>query len=309
MSVTTLADRPAGPDAAAPAAVPAAVARHAAAAPARTAVRAHDGALTYAGLDRQAGRLAGRLRALGVRAGDCVAVCLQPSARLVVAQLAVLKAGAGYLTLDPRDSRERHAALLGRTTAGVVITQELYATRFGTCFDGVRSVVPLVLDAAALAAPAGPAAPPVDVGAGDAAYFLPVGGEALCVPHRVLTALIDDGRFLPVRPGDVVLQHAPFTADGTAVGTWAPLAAGARLVVAPPGDLTPRELADLVAEEGVTVLRVTARTLRDLGPALLPGLGGRLRCLVVGGGALTEDEAAAVRGQLPGTELVETEKV
>jgi len=57
--------------------------------------------LTYGDLDRRATNLARRLRAYGVRPGSVVALCLEKSADLVVALLAVLKAGGAYLPLDP----------------------------------------------------------------------------------------------------------------------------------------------------------------------------------------------------------------
>ncbi len=57
--------------------------------------------LSYAGLDAAAARLAGLLVARGVTRGDTVGVCLERSAELAVAVLATLKAGAGYVMLDP----------------------------------------------------------------------------------------------------------------------------------------------------------------------------------------------------------------
>src|SRR3546814_16583222 len=64
---------------------------------------------TYAELDRRAAGLASRLRAEGVVAGDVVAVAMERSAGAVVAVLATLKAGAGYLPLDVSPPEERLA--------------------------------------------------------------------------------------------------------------------------------------------------------------------------------------------------------
>ncbi len=69
--------------------------------PDAVAVRFGDAALTYRQLDRRAARLAGRLRALGVRAERRVAILLEPSLERIVAVVAVLKAGGAYLPLDP----------------------------------------------------------------------------------------------------------------------------------------------------------------------------------------------------------------
>src|ERR1700730_13738220 len=77
------------------------VARVAAATPTATAIEAGNGKLTFWELDRKANRLASRLRSSGVRVGSRVALCLNRSPELAVAALAVLRAGAAYVPLDP----------------------------------------------------------------------------------------------------------------------------------------------------------------------------------------------------------------
>lgn len=84
----------------------------AAARPDAVAVVAGRDRLTYARLDAQAEELARHLAARGVGPGDRVAVSLPRSAGLVVALLAVLKAGAAYVPLDPAHPAERLRATL-----------------------------------------------------------------------------------------------------------------------------------------------------------------------------------------------------
>ncbi|MEU8545390.1 AMP-binding protein [Streptomyces roseoverticillatus] len=288
----------------APAPVHRAVARQAAVHPSRTAVRAHDGVLTYGGLDQRANHLAHRLRAHGVRDRDTVAVCLESSARLLVAVLGVLKAGAGYVLLDPAHVRDGSALpFLYASGARVVVTQELFA---GVLGGGRVTVLPDITPASSTAV----LPPASDVTHADTAYVLPVRGDrGVSVPHTVVDRLAADGRFLPVTAGDVVLQYAPAVADGTALALWAPLMAGARLVLPPPGELTPYELAALAREERAGILRVTARHLSELIDAgVLQGLRS-LRCLVVAGDALPPDEAARVAGLLPATRVIETARL
>jgi non-ribosomal peptide synthetase component F len=71
-------------------------------------VQQHVG-LTYSELNARANRVARRLIALGVRRGDCVAILLERSAMLVVAELAILKAGGIYVPLDVQAPAARQA--------------------------------------------------------------------------------------------------------------------------------------------------------------------------------------------------------
>ncbi|QNP66633.1 non-ribosomal peptide synthetase [Streptomyces genisteinicus] len=80
--------------------------------PGRTAVAAGGDVLDYAELNSRANRLAHRLLAMGAGPESLVALCLERRAELVVAVLAVLKAGAGYLPLDPRYPAARLSRML-----------------------------------------------------------------------------------------------------------------------------------------------------------------------------------------------------
>ncbi|MFB7377478.1 amino acid adenylation domain-containing protein [Kitasatospora purpeofusca] len=75
--------------------------------PDRIAVRGTDGELTFAELDRRTAQLAGALASRGVGVGDLVGVSLPRTTQLVVSLLAVWRAGAAYLPLDPRYPVER----------------------------------------------------------------------------------------------------------------------------------------------------------------------------------------------------------
>ena len=91
--------------------------------PAAPAVVAGGAALTYGELEARANRLAHRLIGWGVGPEVRVGVCCEPSAAMVVAVLAVLKAGGAYLPLDPGHPEERLAYTLGDAGAPVLLTQ------------------------------------------------------------------------------------------------------------------------------------------------------------------------------------------
>ena len=106
-------------------------------------------ALTYGELGERAGRLAGFLRDTGVGPESIVAVLMERSADLLVAQLGVLKAGAAYLSLDPAHPAERVAFMLEETAAPVVLTRE--------SLDRDREKIALRAPAASPESGAGPA--------------------------------------------------------------------------------------------------------------------------------------------------------
>ncbi|HEX8161810.1 MAG TPA: amino acid adenylation domain-containing protein [Pyrinomonadaceae bacterium] len=93
----------------------------AAATPSRVAVAFGDQSLTYAELNARANRLARRLQALGVGPEVVVGICLARSVEMLVALVAVLKAGGAYLPLDPEDPEERLSFALGDAGARVLL--------------------------------------------------------------------------------------------------------------------------------------------------------------------------------------------
>ncbi len=99
------------------------VSEQAARTPGAPAVLFEGRALSYAELDRDAGRLARRLRALGVRPEARVAICVERSPEMPVAILAVLRAGGAYVPLDPAYPAERLAWMLEDSGARLVLTQ------------------------------------------------------------------------------------------------------------------------------------------------------------------------------------------
>ncbi|MQS11078.1 amino acid adenylation domain-containing protein [Streptomyces kaniharaensis] len=80
--------------------------------------------LAYGQLDRRAQRMAGRLRELGVREGSVVAVCLDKSPELITTLLAVWRAGAAYLPLDPGHPADRLAYQVADAGAALVVVDQ-----------------------------------------------------------------------------------------------------------------------------------------------------------------------------------------
>src|SRR5713226_5109508 len=92
--------------------------------PQRVAVRCGDEQLTYAELNTQANQLAWYLQVHGAGRETLVGVCLQRGMQMVVAILAVLKAGAAYVPLDPTYPAERLSFILNDARPKLLITQK-----------------------------------------------------------------------------------------------------------------------------------------------------------------------------------------
>ena len=91
--------------------------------PEAIAVESGNEILSYAELERRSSRLAWQLQQLGASPGSIIAISCERSLELPVAALAVLKAGACYLAVDPHYPAERIAAMLEDSGAAIVLTQ------------------------------------------------------------------------------------------------------------------------------------------------------------------------------------------
>ncbi|MGY1584909.1 amino acid adenylation domain-containing protein [Streptomyces sp. MN13] len=273
-------------------------ARFAARHPHRTAVTDDGTALTYAELDARANRLAHRLRAEGVRPGDVVALAAGRDAATAVHLLAVLKAGAAYLGLDRRQPAARRDLILRDAAVRVVLADKASADDLG---DALTVIVPS--DEPSDDTDIAPLPPVAD---GDrVAYVAYTSGstgtpKGVCVPHRAVLRLVRDADFLTATADDVFLHFAPLAFDASTLEIWGALLNGARLAVAPDGDLSLEGLLSFVREERVSVMWLTAGLFHqavDLGLRDLPAL----RHLLAGGDTLSAAHVDRALAALPHT--------
>ncbi|WDF41243.1 amino acid adenylation domain-containing protein [Streptomyces sp. T12] len=253
--------------------------------------------LTYGGLDAASDRMTARLREAGVRPGDTVALPLVRSVSLVVAQLAVLKAGACCLPLDPAAPAGRLAALAGQAGARVAV-----AAAGGQLPDGIRVLDVSGLDGSDAAEP-----PTAAVHPESTAYVMYTSGstgepKGILTPHRAVVELAADTRFAG-GAHERVLLHSPHTFDAATYETWVPLLNGGTVVVAPPGPVTPDLLKRLLPESRVTAVWLTAELLRTVAE-IAPEVLGTVREVWAGGDVLAPEAVRRVREHCPGTRVV-----
>jgi amino acid adenylation domain-containing protein len=277
-----------------PSLIPHAVSARVTAAPEALAVSAPDDVLSYAELDLRAARLADRLHDLGVGPDAVVAVCLARSAAFVVATLAVLKAGAAYLPLDPTWPTERLASVLGDCGPRAAIGDVGAA---GVVPDGPWAEIDVreALDDRGLAGRQHDVVKDEHL-----AYVVYTSGstgrpEGVEVTHGSLANLAAwHRRAFAVTPADRAHVYASPAFDAAVWETWPHLAAGASLHL-PPDDvrIDPAALRDWMLRERITLgfvpTPVAERLLGLSWPAHTP-----LRTLLTGAGALTRRPPSAL---------------
>lgn len=108
--------------------------------------------------------------------------------------------------------------------------------------------------------------------------------KGVCVPHRAVARLVQQPDWASFTADDVFLQLAPVAFDASTLEIWTPLTLGGRPAVHPAGRTTPDTLAEVLANEQVSVLWLTAGFFHHMVNTRLDALGG-LRHLLAGGGA------------------------
>ncbi|MDQ7746424.1 non-ribosomal peptide synthetase [Hydrogenophaga pseudoflava] len=260
----------------------------------RTALVSGDVRLTHQELDEASNRLARLLRQRGVARGSRVGVCLPRSHDLVVVLLAILKAGAAYVPLDPDYPRQRlvdqmqDAELALLVSHSSVVLEEDQTPRL--LVDGDLGQI----DATAHRLQDDPLR---DARPEDPAYLIYTSGstgrpKGVAVPHRAVVNLLESMARAPgCAAHDRLLAVTTPSFDIAVLELFLPLGTGGTVVVASQADATDgRALAELMVREDITVLQATPsrwHLLLEAGWAGNP----RLKALV-GGEPLTPDLAS-----------------
>ncbi|GAB2896643.1 hypothetical protein GCM10027074_75140 [Streptomyces deserti] len=224
--------------------------------------------VTYRELDQWANRLAHGLRAAGVDDGTLVGVCLERSAQLVAVLLAVLKAGAVYVPLDPAYPAERLAYTVEDSDMNVVVTG--LAEFPGS--PGLQVLTPAQVLELSDDEADGP--PVTGTSPQEAAYVIYTSGstgrpKGVLVPHANVVALMDATRDdFALGTADVWTFFHSVAFDFSVWEIWGCLMTGGRLVVVPYWvSRSPEQFHDLVAARGVSVLSQTPSAFAQLAEA------------------------------------------
>jgi amino acid adenylation domain-containing protein len=227
--------------------------------------------LTYAELNRRANQVAHHLRAEGVQPGDLVGVCLEHSLEELIGLLGVLKAGAGYVALDPEHPPQRIAFALADAKVAAVFNQETLTRDWAKITEQPDSD------------------PAIDIAPESLAYVIYTSGstgepKGAGISHRSLVNYVSWASEVYLRGDDLAFAlYSSLAFDLTVTSIYVPLITGNKVAIFR-RDAKDALLEEIIADGQVGVCKLTPSHL-----GLIKDVDNRrssVQRLIVGGEAL-----------------------
>ncbi len=267
-----------------------------------------DGSMTYAQLWNFAAAFRVRLAAQGIGLGDKVGVAASRSMATVAAMIGIVLAGGCYV---PIDIEGLPAAILGQLAESSDLRcwiadrnarESAHPSLWGAC---------PVLSLEDVSCPVGlePVSIPVaSVDPESPLYIMFTSGstglpKGVVVPHRAVARLVMGQDFIEFGPEHTFLLHSPLTFDASTLELWGPLLHGGRLAVAPPHRLGIDEYANVIVQQRVTTLWLTA-AMFHLTAEHTPEMFAPLTQLVFGGDVIAPRSVERIRRLYPALRMV-----
>ncbi|MFD5669012.1 amino acid adenylation domain-containing protein [Streptomyces anthocyanicus] len=237
--------------------------------------------LTYAELDGRANQLARHLLEHGLGAEDFVAIALHKSLDAVISMLAVLKAGAAYLPIDPDYPAERITYMLDDARPALTLREPIPAAAYG------HRPTDDVTDAERR----------TPWSARHAAYMIYTSGstgrpKGVVIEHHALATYLHRARNTYTAMTGVTVLHSPLAFDLTITALWTPLTSGGTV------HLTSLEESDTQP----SLIKATPSHLPLL--TNLAATASPSHTLILGGEALHTDQLTDWRTQHPGAQII-----
>ncbi|CAL9368267.1 Tyrocidine synthase 3 [Streptomyces sp. enrichment culture] len=252
---------------------------HAAEDPDLVAVTTEEGDTTYGQLERFSSVLAEQLRAAGVGAGAIVPIVTRRGLFEIVAMLAVMRVGAAYSCFDAEQLNQRDVQALSALGSDTVLV-EGEADRVQGGEEGAEGSLARRLPRLRVIRGFITDVPPGRPGGETPLTYKAVTGDQLThvihtsgstgvpkavgIRHESVLNFSLEADYLPGEYRRVFVHYSSLSFDATTFEVWTPLIRGDRVVVAPPGRVTPRTLGTLMRQHGVTTAWVTIGLLQAL---------------------------------------------
>jgi amino acid adenylation domain-containing protein len=260
--------------------------------------------LSYADLNRRANRLAHRLIRLGIRPETRVGIAVERSPEMIIGLLAILKAGAAYVPLDPGYPQDRLSYMVEDSRISLVLSQSHVRARV------LHSPELDVLELDTLDLGDETDTDPVIALHGDnLAYVIYTSGstgmpKGVMVAHHPLAMHLSAiGEVYDVRPGDRELSFFSMNFDAAAEQWMTPLCEGGTIVLSSAAGLAADNFTHLVRRHGITTLHLPPAYLRLILPSSRDAASS-VRVCIAGGEAWYASDLAATAAAFPLARLV-----
>jgi amino acid adenylation domain-containing protein len=259
--------------------------------------------VSYRELNARANRLAHYLLELGVTTEMRVGICLERSLDMIVGLLGIVKAGGTYVPLDPEYPIERLAFMLEESNVAILLTDESLEDALPS--SGAH-VIFLNAEQDEIANYS-EANPPNLSYPDNLAYVMFTSGstgkpKGIAVTHRNVVRLVKENDYAYFDAEERFLQFAPISFDASTFEIWGSLLNGACLVVFLKKQASLEELGEVVREQQVTILWLTAGLFHQMVESRLSDLT-QLRQLLAGGDVLSAQHVRKATQELAGCRL------
>lgn len=281
-------------------AFPTLVDRQATLRPDAIAVRAVDRSFTFGELNECANRFAHHLlQDYAVKPAELVQVCFEKSAWYIVAILAINKAGAAWVPLDPSHPRQRHEEIVRQTGATLILTSAQNAELCAGLTKDLVQVSADLDDKLLQDEQYSSSSPTIVIAPRDPMYVLFTSGstgtpKGIIMEHgAVCTSQVDIAKRLGLGPGVNILQFSAFVFDVSVGEIVGPLITGATVSI-PSDHVRLNSLAQFINDMEVTWAYLTPAFARTLKPTAVPNL----ELLLLAGEAVGNDVFETWYGQV-----------
>ncbi|HEU4965344.1 MAG TPA: amino acid adenylation domain-containing protein, partial [Bacilli bacterium] len=267
--------------------------------PQKTALVVGEERLTYAELNRKANRLAAKLRELGVKPDDFVAILTERKVETIIGICGILKAGGAYVPIDPTYPEDRIRFILEDCRPKAVLHVQAELETDLPAFDLTDGKLW-----------EGPSDDPEPVNKpGDLAYCIYTSGttgkpKGTLIEHKSVIRLVKDTNYVELDDTRVILQTGSMSFDASTFEVWGALLHGGTLVLADQEVITDdKTLKEYLLRYEVTTMWLTA-SLYNLMIQSDAGMFDSLTELLIGGEKLSEEHVRLLKSRKKNVKLI-----